>query len=170
MLRRLPTLPLAFAVLLLVAPSVARAGGEIPWRTFDAGLREARAKDRPVMVDVFTDWCRYCKMMDRDVYSRADVREYLGRHYVVVRLDAEGAQRATYEGHTHTGASLAQRFRVNSYPTTIFLRADGTHLVNVPGYVEPGRFLMLLRYVAEGAMERGEDFEAFARRAAGAAR
>lgn len=170
MMPRLPHLTLALVLSLLAAPVAAHAAGEVAWRSFDAGLREARAKGRPVLVDVFTDWCRYCKMMDRDVYSRADVRDYLAKRFVVVKLDAEGSQRSSYEGRSHTGASLAQRFRVSGYPTTIFLRSDGTHLTNVPGYVEPGRFLTLLRYVGEGALERGEDFEAFAKRTATPAR
>lgn len=170
MIRRLLPNALALALLLLVLPASAASAGELKWRTFDAGLREARATGRPMVVDVVTDWCRYCKMMDRDVYARAEVRDYLAKRFVPVRFDAEGSQRATYEGRTHTGASLAQRFRVNGYPTTIFLDANGNHLVNVPGYIEANRYLTLLRYVAEGAMERGEDFEAFAKKGAGASR
>jgi thioredoxin-related protein len=156
---------------LLLLPGASAAGpassaGELRWRSFDAGLREARTARRPVVVDVFTDWCRYCKLMDREVYSRADVREYLSKRFIPVRLDAEGREAATYEGRAYTGRTLAQRFRVNGYPTTIFLRSDGGYLVNVPGYVPADRFLLLLRYVGEGAMERGEDFDAFARRTA----
>jgi thioredoxin-related protein len=162
---------LSLAALLLVLPHARLAGAaEIKWRNFDAGLREAKSTGRPMMVDVYADWCRYCKIMDREVFSRDDVQRYLARRFVPVRLDGEGAQPATYEGRTYTGATLAQRFRVNGFPTFIFLRPDGAHLINVPGYVPAERFLALLRFVGDGALERGEDFEAFTRKAGAQAR
>lgn len=143
-------------------PAAARAA-EPRWLGWNAGLKEAAATHRPVLVDVYTDWCGWCKRMDRDVYSRPEIRDYLARRFVVVRLDAESPDAATYEGRQHTGRSLAGRFRVSGYPTTIFLRESGEHLVNVPGYVPADRFLLLLRYVGDGHMERGETFEAFVR-------
>jgi thioredoxin-related protein len=162
---------LLFALALL-PPSEALAqkparGAPLEWRSWNQGVAEAASSGRPMLVDVYTDWCGWCKRMDRDVYARADVRDYLSRRFVTVKLDAEGSQAARYEGRAFTGTTLAKRFKVTGYPTTVFLRADGGHLVNVPGYVPPERFLTLLRYVGEGAMERGEDFEAFARRAPG---
>jgi thioredoxin-related protein len=155
---------------LLAAPLLAAllavpAAADVRWRSFDTGLREAEASGRPMLVDVYTDWCGWCKRMDRDVYSRADVQAYLAQRFVAVKLDAESGAAASYEGKLHTGVSLARRFRVTGYPTTVFLRSDGGHLVNVPGFISADRFLTLLRYVGEGAMERGEDFEAFSRQA-----
>ena len=47
-------------------------------------------------------------------------------------------------------STLASQFRITSYPTTIFLRADGEHMVNVPGYVEPAKYMQLVRYVGDG--------------------
>jgi thioredoxin-related protein len=157
-------LPLAlFLALPLLAAGTASA--EIRWRTFDAGLREAKATGRPMIVDVFTGWCGYCKKMDREVFPRDEVQAYLAKKFIPVRVDGEGAEAINYEGRAYTGATFSQRFRISGYPTFIFLRADGAHLVNVPGYMPPEQFLTLLRYVGEGALERGEDYEAFAHKA-----
>jgi len=53
----------------------ARAGdAAIPWRAWDPGLAEAQKSKRPVLVDVYTQWCGWCRRMDKDVYARADVR------------------------------------------------------------------------------------------------
>ena len=158
----------AVLIALAAGSSLALAGsGEPRWLGWNAGLKEAAATHRPVLVDVYTDWCGWCKRMDRDVYSRPEIRDYLARNFVAVRLDAESPDPASYEGRQHTGRSLAGRFRVSGYPTTIFLRESGEHLVNVPGYVPADRFLLLLRYVGDGHMERGESFEAFVRGAPG---
>ena len=105
--------------------------------------------------------------MDRDVYAREDVRRYLAERFVAIKLDAESSASVSYDGRRLTAKSLASQFRVSGYPTTIFLRADGTHLANVPGYVPADRFLLLLRFVGDGHAERGESFADFERKAQG---
>ena len=134
-----------------------------PWRTWNTGMKEAGSSGRIVLVDVYTDWCGWCKRLDADVYSRSEVRRYLAQHFVTIRLNAESGAPASYEGQPFTERSLAGRFRVNSYPTTIFLRPNGDHMVNVPGYVPADRFLLLLRYIGDGHADRGEPFEEFCR-------
>jgi thioredoxin-related protein len=159
------SLPLIAALVLASTPARAGQPRELAWRNWDTGLREANSKGRPVLVDVYTDWCTWCKRMDRDVYSRSDVRDYLSRRFVPVRLDAEAQDGAVYEGKSYTSRSLAARFRVNGYPTTIFLKSGGEHLVNVPGYVPADRFLMVLRYIGDGHLDRGVSWEEFVKTA-----
>jgi thioredoxin-related protein len=161
----------AVAILLVpagaLAGGVARTGGthDLQWTGWDAGLRNAAATHRPILVDVYTDWCGWCRRMDRDVYARDDVREYLSRRFVTVRLDAESTNPASYSAHHYTESSLAARFRVTGYPTTVFLKPDGEHLVNVPGYVSADRFLLLLQYIGDGHLERGVSFDDFVAKA-----
>jgi len=176
---RIPTfLALLFVCSVLDAPAqadprVIRAGekpsaaapGAVQWRSWDEGLREASASKRPVLVDVYTDWCGWCKRMDRDVYSREDVRTYLERNFVTVKLNAEASTRATYEGRVQTSSTIARRFGVRGYPTSVFLRPGGEHMVNVGGYVPAERFLLVLRYIGEGHMDRGTPWEDFAAQA-----
>ncbi len=150
--------------LMLVAVSARpAAAADAGWRSWDAGLREARAAGRPVVVDVYTDWCGWCKRMDRDVYARRDVQEYLASKFVVVRLNAESRAAASYEGRSWSSQALAERLGVTGYPTTVFLASTGAQLGAVPGYLPPERFLSLLRYIGEGAMARGVSFEDFER-------
>lgn len=153
----------ALAVTLLFHP--ANALGGPAWRSWDAGLREAGTSGRPVLVDVYTDWCGWCKRMDRDVYSRADVQDYLARKFVTVKLDAESNAAARYEGRAYTSRTLAARFGVTGYPTTLFLSAKGAQLGNVPGYSSPQDFLLLLRFIGDGHAARGEKLEDFLRAA-----
>lgn len=147
-------------------PPEARTGPESRglWRTWDAGLREARERGMPVLVNVYTDWCGWCRRMDRDVLARAEVREALQAAFVPVRLNAESDEMVRYGGRTLSARAVAARFRVTGYPTTVFLRPTGEHIVNVPGYVPAARFMTLMRYIGEGHMDRGVDFEEFARR------
>lgn len=148
------------------APAGAGPAPAIAWRGWDRGLEEARSSGRPVLVDVYTDWCGWCRRMKAEVYARPEIRSYLDGHFVVVKLNAEGADPARYEGRAFTSRSLATRFGVSGYPTTIFLRSDGGHLVNVPGYIESARFLQILRYIGDGHMDRGVSFQDFTKQSA----
>jgi thioredoxin-related protein len=159
-LLRMLVVPFAVVVAAAVVALPARAAGPT-WKDWNSGLKEAAAAGKPVLVDVYTDWCTWCKRMDADVYAKPEVKAYLAAHFVTVKLNAEYTTPARYEGKPYTSQTLAQRFRVNGYPTTIFLRADGTHIANVPGYVPPERFALLLHYIGDGAMDRGVSFDDF---------
>jgi len=145
---------------LAVAALPAQAGG-VAWRTWNAGLAAASGSGKPVIVDVYTDWCGWCKRMDRDTYSRPEVSEYVNRHFIMVRLNGDSDDRVTYGGREFTARTLAGGFNVSGYPTTIFLRPNGAHLVNVPGYMGPDKFMKLVRYIGDGALDRGVKWEEY---------
>jgi len=151
------------AALLLATLTAAGHAAPVAWRDWNGGLAAAASSGRPVIVDVYTDWCGWCKRMDRDVYARPDVGEYLNSHFVTIRLNAESGERVSYEGRTLSARMLAGGFRVTGYPTTIFLKSDGTHLANVPGYVPAVKFMKLVRFIGDGHMERGESWEEYSR-------
>lgn len=151
----------ALGLLCLIVFAPAAGAESVRWRDWNTGMREASESKRPVLVDVYTDWCGWCKRMDRDVYARADVQDYLARKFVPIKLNAEARHEASYEGKVYTARTLASRFRVSSYPMTIFLRSGGDHVANVPGYIPHDKFLLLLRYIGDGHLDRGVAFDAF---------
>lgn len=151
---------LALLVLVALPAPPARAGGVV-WRGWNEGMAAAAAAGKPVIVDVYTDWCGWCKRMDRDTYSRDEVGAYVNRHFVMVRLNAESGERMQYAGRTLTGRALAGGFQVTGYPTTVFLRPNGDHMVNVPGYLPPEKFMKLVRYIGDGALDRGVKWEEY---------
>jgi len=162
---------LGLALLLLIAALPVRAQAQadaqekqIQWLDWDTGMELAQRSGRPVLVDVYTDWCGWCKRMDRDVYANPEVREYLSSRFVTIKLDAEASDPAHYEGRSFTSITLGERFKVTSYPTTIFLKSNGQHSINVPGYVPAERFLMVLHYIGEGHLDRGVAWDTFNRK------
>ena len=154
------------AVLALL--SLASSARAVEWKRWNPGLAAAASSRRPVVVNVYTDWNRWCRQMDRDVYARADVNDYMAARFVAIKLNAESPDTVAYKGHGLTARSLASSFDVSGYPTTIFLASNGEHLVSVPGYVEPARFLLLLRWIGDGHMERGVKWDDFVKQPAGA--
>ena len=137
--------------------------GKLVWSELDPALSEAKRAQKPLLVDVYTDWCGWCKRMDKTTYADPDVRDYVASAFVPVRVNAEDDQRrASYRGETRTYRQFADGFRINGYPTTLFLAPDGQLITQLPGYVKPETFLTVLRYVAEGHY-RTQSWEAFTR-------
>ena len=106
------------------------AAGGIPWEhDLDAALRRAGAEKKMVMVDFYTDWCGWCRQLDRTTLADVKVRSALSG-VVPVKLDAERG-----------GHDAAARFAVDGYPTLVFLNASGAEIGRIPGYLEAGPFL-----------------------------
>lgn len=122
----------------------------VHWRDFGSALTEAKSSGKIIVADVYTDWCGWCRRMDRDTYSKPDVKAYLGQSFVPVRLNAEADTRVHYAGGDYTYRELAAGFHVTGYPSTIFLAPDGKHLATAPGYMKAEDFLSVLRYFGDG--------------------
>jgi thioredoxin-related protein len=123
---------------------------EKQWTGFDAGFAEAAKSGKPVIIDFYTDWCVWCKRMDKDVFSRNDVSERLAKDFVTIRIDAESNSVITYKGTKTTPRKFTEQMRVQGYPTLIFYDAKGTPLTALPGYVDAKMFMVFLDYVKKG--------------------
>lgn len=163
---RRPLLALLCTLALAAAAPPARA--DVDWKSWDDGLAAAKASKRRVIVDVYTNWCGWCRRMDADVYGRADIAAYVRAHFVTVKLDAEGTGTVHRGERPMSARTLAASYRVSGYPTTIFLDSEGEHLATLPGYVPPERFFLLLRWMGDGDMDRGVKWEDYVKSQGGA--
>ena len=122
---------------------------DLKWLRLTEGLETAKKGKKKLLVDVYTDWCGWCKKMDADVYSDAGVKKYLKEKYVLVKMDAESAGKVEYAGEKLSEAELSAAFGVRGYPTTIFLLPNGDPITLLPGYVQADNFLSVLTYIGE---------------------
>ncbi len=129
--------------------SAEASGGELKWRTFDAGLAEAKQSNKKILLDVYTDWCGWCKKLDKDVYANDKVAAYLNKAYVIIKLNAESNGKLTYRDKSLTEGGLAQAFGVRGYPTIIFLDSNGEPINSLGGYVAADRFLPIIMYIGD---------------------
>jgi thiol:disulfide interchange protein len=112
----------------------------LPWeRDLHTALNRANGEKKLVMVDFYTDWCQWCKRMDQNTFTDANVQRAL-QQVVSVRLNAE-----------KDGREDAARFNVEGFPTLIFLDATGAEVGRIPGYLEPGPFLDELHNILQKA-------------------
>lgn len=124
------------------------------WKSFDDGLTQAKGTSRKILVDVYTDWCTWCKKMDAEVYTDPAVKDYLSKNYVIVKMNAEAEGTVHYKGNDYSPGELAAAFGVNGYPATLFLRSDSEPITLLPGYMEAPMFLHVLTYIAENHYEK----------------
>ncbi len=135
-------------IIFLIAHSA--TGGdkqELKWKAFNAGFAEAKKNNKKVMVDVYTDWCGWCKRLDKDTYSNEKVIDYLNSQYVVVRMNAESTNKLTYKDSSYTEATLSRVFGITGYPTIIFFDASGEPINSLGGYVNAERFLPIIQFI-----------------------
>ncbi len=122
---------------------------KVTWYGFNEGLKEAARTNKKVYVDVYTDWCGWCKKMDKEVFTHAKVAPYMSDKYIAVRLNAEGAAKISYKETNGNESELARAFGVNSYPTALFLEPNGDLLTTLPGYVKADDFIAVLKYFGD---------------------
>ncbi|MBI5836463.1 MAG: DUF255 domain-containing protein [Candidatus Eisenbacteria bacterium] len=147
---------LALAVLVCTAPRIASAdpapkAESLKWLPYEVAVQEAAKSKKPILVDVYTNWCGWCKRMDATTYKDARVIEDLNRDFVIVRLNAESERPTTYKKQPMTEQQISRDvFGVSGFPTTIFLDADQGVIGPLPGYVQAAEFHNILRYIGGG--------------------
>jgi len=114
------------------------AASLVPWETsLSQAKAKAAAENKLVLVDFYTDWCKWCKKLDAETFASPAVAEAIAASFVPVRLNAE-----------KEGEGDASRLGVNAYPTVVFLDAKGNEVGRIPGYLGPEEFLSELRAAA----------------------
>jgi thioredoxin-related protein len=121
----------------------------LPWKKFNDGMAEAKVSGKKVLVDVYADWCKWCKKMDAVTYADKKVTSYLEKNYVLIKLNAEGTESITYLGKTISPSDFAQKMGVDGYPATLFLKSNGDPITIAPGYSEPGMFIHVVQYIGD---------------------
>ncbi len=105
---------------------------------FDEALARARAENRLLLVDVYTDWCGWCKKLDREVFADGRVGA-AAKDLVAVKVNAEKG-----------GEEIARRYRVRGYPTILFLDGAGKVVERIDGYVDAGEMVKVVSALPKG--------------------
>ena len=87
-------------------------------------MQKAKSEHKVLMVDVLTDWCKWCVELDNKVYSNPQVYEFANANQVNYKIDAEKGE----------GVDFAKKYKIMGYPTVLFLDGDGNEIDRVYGY------------------------------------
>lgn len=118
------------------------AQDQINWLTFEEAAEKTAQEPKMVFVDVYTDWCGWCKKMDKETFTDKNVVEYINKNFYPVKLNAEKTDRTfDFRGQSYTEASIARAMRVTSYPNFIIMDSSMENITQYPGYRKPEPFL-----------------------------
>jgi thioredoxin-related protein len=132
---------------------------KINWISMEQLNEEYAKNPKPILIDIYTDWCGWCKQMDRTTYTNEKLASYVNAKYYAVKFNAEAKNTITFNGKQYkynaqqrtnelaiylTGGEL-------SYPTTVFMSAIKAQPAPLPGYMKPKQMEAPLKYFGEKA-------------------
>lgn len=145
------------AFMLLAFTSKAQESPSIKWMTIEQALSASEKNPKKIIIDIYTDWCGWCKVMDRETFSNPAVASYINENYYAVKLNAEKQGSFTYKGkgynlETTNGRSINTFVLAISngnigYPTTAYLDESQNVLTLLSGYQKPEQLLPILKYL-----------------------
>lgn len=162
---------LPLPVLFTTQAQTKKNGETIQWLTLEEAEAKMKEQPRPILIDLYTDWCGWCKVMDKKTYTQKDLIRYVNQKFYAVKLNAETRAGLTWKGKnylfnpqykTHdlaiylTGGEL-------SYPTTVFIPDYNSEPQPIAGYLEINHMETITTYFGE-KMYGKQPFESYARR------
>jgi thioredoxin-related protein len=143
----------------LVFISFSIFGQGIKWMSWTEAV-EANAKvPKKIFVDVYTDWCGWCKRMDQTTFADSAVVSTMNANFYAVKLNAEQKESIFWrdmefkwvEGGRSGFNSLALEIldRQMSFPSFVMLDKEFARISISPGYKEPPALLKELKFAYE---------------------
>lgn len=148
-----------FFLLLSLFAFVVAGAQEIKWMSMNEALAAQKKKPKKIFVDMYTNWCGPCKMLDRNTFSNPDVAAFINKQFYAVKFNAEGDETVAYKGKDYTNPTydpakankrnsphqFSRYMNVRAYPTVLFLDETGNLINSVKGYRTPQQIEPILK-------------------------
>ena len=132
---------------------------EIKWMTWEAAAAANEKQPKKIFVDVYTDWCGWCKKMDATTFKDPAIISQLNASFYAVKLNAEQKESIMWKGEEfkwypggRDGVNKLAHDLVDgklSYPTYVILDSEFARILISPGYMEAPDLIKELKYAAE---------------------
>ena len=117
-------------------------------------LAKAKAENKIVFVDAYTTWCGPCKKMDAKTFPDKKVGDFYNKNFINIKVDAEKGD----------GLGIAEKYKVNSYPTLFFVNSDAELVHSSVGAKNPEELINLGELVVTMVKDPKKSFLAMEKR------
>lgn len=134
---------------------------KIKWYTLAEAVEANKKNKKKIAIDVYTDWCHWCKVMDKQTFTDPSVITYLNEYFYAVKLDGEHKENITFQGKEYKFVNRGRRginslayFLLNgraAYPTIVYLDENLEKIKVSPGYKKPNQMVSELKEIENTA-------------------
>jgi thioredoxin-related protein len=132
---------------------------KVKWYTWEQAVEANKTKKKKLFLDVYTDWCGWCKIMDKNTFENDSIAKFLNANFYPVKLNAEQRDSIIFGGkkfefvnteggrgvHTFAYALLDGKM---SYPTVVYLTENYERIMIAPGYKEVPELFKQLNFAS----------------------
>jgi thioredoxin-related protein len=155
--------------------SISIKAQEINWVSLDKALELQKENPKKIMMDVYTNWCGPCKLLDKKTFQNKDVAAYVNDYYYAVKFNGEGNQTVNYKGDTfgnpnyqaskantrNSAHEFADYMGIEAYPTIAFLNETGDFILPLKGFYNPQGLEFYLKILSKDKYKDFKSQEAF---------
>lgn len=131
----------------------------IKWYTIEEVQQLSKKNPRKVFIDMYTDWCGWCKKMDATTFQDPGIIKILNTNFYAVKFDAEGKDEVVFKNQAYKFVPQGKRgyhelaaAMMNgklSYPTTVYLDEKLNLIQPIPGYMTVDKLEPILIFLGE---------------------
>ncbi len=139
--------------------------GELNWLTMADIESMDEPSDKLYLVDIYTDWCVWCKVMDKNTFSDPEIKAYLDKYFYVAKFNAEGKESIQFNEKTYewipAGRNGINKLALEmlsgrpSYPSIVFLDGNKQKIDVAVGYHDPEKMMVVLKDLVSGVGKKG---------------
>lgn len=145
------------ALLIMISTSI--FSQEIKWMSWTQAVEANAKKPKKIFVDVYTDWCGWCKKMDQSTFRDSAIVAMMNENFYAVKMNAEQKDSIVWRGIVwkwqpggrsgYNSLALELLDRQMSFPSFVLLASDDVRIAISPGYKEPAALMKELRFAKE---------------------
>jgi thioredoxin-related protein len=146
-----------FSLTLLFTITFASAQDKINWMTWEEAIAANKKSPKKIFIDVYTDWCGWCKRMDATTFEDPAVIKTMNELYYAIKFDAEQKAEITLKDKTYKFVPNGRRGYHElaaailngkmSYPSSVFLDKSFNMIQPLAGYQDGKTLNLILTYL-----------------------
>jgi thioredoxin-related protein len=151
---------------------------KVNWITIEKAQELQKKVPKNIIMDVYTNWCGPCKLMDKYTFQNPDVANYLNDNFYSVKFNAEGDEKVIFKGRNfknnnykkslsntrNSTHDFARYLGISGYPTIVFFDINSNPIAPITGYLNPNQIEIYLNLFSNDAyteIKSQEDFKKF---------